>query len=413
MAFWRKLSFFASLFALSACGAQQQTSSSSTSGRSVASSVPIVVKEDRRDLSHGAIPDDAKSIKVALLVPLSGESASVGNAMLDAATMALYDSYLAVPSGQIRTKIVLIPKDTGNNAAETIKSARQAIEQGASFFIGPLFSQSAMAIKPVLEEKSMIMLSFSNNKAVASPNLYTFGFLPEQQVARIAEYAYLNKLQRVALLAPNDAYGEKIRDTLSEIYVRKGGQLSPAELYAPSQANVDAAVSRLAGAYNNAPEDRRFQAIFIANSTISLKSIIKSMHKNNIDLGKVKLLGAGMWDDDSIANIPEMNGALFPSSSPQAYEIFENRFMTAYGYKPVRLAALAYDAMIMVAGITMYGGEVSNAALTNRKGFLTPANGLVRLMPDGTSQRKLSIMEITANGFKEVERADRYFSDME
>ncbi len=405
----KSLFIFSSLIALVACVPQSKAPSGMA--KRTESSPPITVTEVRPDLSLGAIPPNAPQVKVALLVPLSGDSAAVGNAMFDAATMALYDSYLAVPSEQIHAQLVIIPKDTGVTTSETVKSTQQAIEQGATFIIGPLFSQSVAAIKPVLKEKNVTMLTFSNNKAVADGSSYTFGFLPEQQVERIAEYAYLNKLQRVALLAPNDAYGEKVRDTLSESYLKKGGQVTSAELYAPSQANIDAAVSRIAGAYNNAPEDRRFQAIFIADGGNQIKNIIKSINKNNINLQKIKLLGMGVWDDDSLTKMPEMQGAWFPSSPPEPYDVFEKRFTTTYGYKPVRLAGLAYDAVTITAKLAITGNGISSSALTDPKGFNTPSGGLVRLLPNGTSDRKLDVMEVTTDGFKVVDRAPKTFSN--
>lgn len=400
---------FSCLFIVSACA--PATSQKTQVVRKAEPSPPLISQEPQPDLSIGAIAPNTPTIKIALLVPLSGESAPVGNAMFDAATMALYDSYLTVPSDQIRTQITIIPKDTGINVTETKKATREAIEQGATFIIGPLFSQSVSAIKPMLQEKNIPMLSFSNNKAVASPNAYTFGFLPEQQVERIAEYVYLNKFQRVALLAPNDAYGEKVRDTLSESFIKKGGILTSAELYAPSMANIDAAVSRIAGAYNNSPEERRFQAMFIADGGTQMRNIIKSLHKNNINLQKIKLFGVRIWDDKDFSKIPELKGAWFPGSPPELYDLFAKRFTTIYGYKPIRLAALTYDAVGIVAKIAMYGRGISAAELSDPKGFNTPAGGLVRLTSDGVSDRKLAIMEITPDGFKVVDPAPKSFSN--
>jgi len=400
---------FSCLLLISACAAPSSPKATQTT-KKIEQSPPIISQETSTDLSIGAIDPATPSIKIALLVPLSGESAAVGNAMFDAATLALYDSYLTVPSDQIRTQITIIPKDTGINITETKRATEKAIEQGAVFVIGPLFSQSVTAIKPLLQEKNIAMLSFSNNKAVASPDNYTFGFLPEQQVERIAEYAYLNKLQRVALLAPNDAYGEKVRDTLSESYAKKGGVLTSAELYAPPQANIDAAVSRIAGAYNNAPEERRFQALFIADGGAQMHNIIKSLRKSNINLQKIKLLGAGIWDDKEFSKIPELHGAWFPGSPPELYDVFARRFTTTYGYKPIRLAALAYDAVSIIAKISMSGKGIKTEDLTNPNGFNTPAGGLVRLSAGGVSDRKLAVMEITPDGFKVIDSAPQNFS---
>jgi branched-chain amino acid transport system substrate-binding protein len=372
-----------------------------------------VVAAENPAITRGAIAPNTPSVKVALLVPLSGDSVAVGNAMMDAALMALNDSYLTVPSGQIRSQVILIPKDTGASTVETELAAQTAIEQGAQFIIGPLFSQSVRGVAGRAQPHNVNVLSFSNNKAVAGNGAYVFGFLPEQQVERIAEYAYLNRLERIAVLAPNDVFGQKVRELLAQNYAKKGGTVAPTELYAPSPVNIEAAVSRLVNAYNNTPEERRFQAIFIADGGYQMKRIIDGFRKHSFDLSKVKLLGTGLWDDPEIAAMPELNGAWFPSSPPEAYKTFESHFMAVYGYKPVRLASLAYDAVTLVANLTMAGtGEgVNAAALVDPRGYNGPANGLYRLNMDGTSERKLAILEITPQGFKVIEPAATAFNN--
>lgn len=374
-------------------------------------SIPLISQEPSKVISRGAVSPDTPAIKVALLVPLTGESAAIGKSMVDAATLALYDTYLNAPSDEIKTQIILLPKDVGITIKDNAIAAKQAIDEGAQFVIGPLFSQSVKAIAPVLKEKNVGMITFSNNKAVAAENVYTFGFLPEQQVERMAEYAYLAKMQRVALLAPNDAYGEKIRDTLGEIYLRKGGLVAPSELYAPSANNIEAAVLRIAGAYNNTPEDRRFQAIFLADSGNQIKNVVKSLVKNHIDLTKIKLIGMGVISDDDFIKIPELQGAWFPNSPLTPYSIFLKRFNNTYGYKPVRLASLAYDATSIVAKIAMKGEGINAAALTDKNGFYDTANGLVRLLPNGKSDRKLEVVEIHSNGQEILDSAPKAFVD--
>jgi hypothetical protein len=135
------------------------------------------------------------------------------------------------------------------------------------------------------------------------------------------------------------------------------------------------------------------------------------MKKNHVDFSKIKLLGTGLWDDQTLTQIPELQHAWFPSSPPEPYEIFEKRFVATYGYKPVRLASLAYDALTLVSQLEMStpGTGITDAALTNPSGFNSPANGLMRLMPDGTSERKLAIMEVEPDGFKVIDPALKNF----
>jgi len=323
----------------------------------------------------------------------------------------VHNNYGNTLSDQIKSQIVLLPKDTGNTPADSVRVAKQAIEQGAKFMIGPLFSQSVTAIAPMAKEAGVTMLTFSNNKAVASDDVYTFGFLPEQQVERIAEYAFLHNIQRVAVLAPNDAYGEKVLETLKREFGRRGGLIAHNELYAPSPANIDAAVSRLAAAYGNAQDTRKFQAIFIADGGYQLKNILASIQKTSIDLSKIQLLGTGLWDDPEVAKILAMTGAWFPSAPPAPYAKFEQHFTTVYGYKPVRLASLAYDATMLATTLAMASpdGFINKAALTDPQGYVGTANSLYRLRQDGTSERKLAILEITPGGFTVVDPAPKGF----
>ena len=57
--------------------------------------------------------------KVALLVPLSGANAELGQAILDAAQLALFEA-----GGD---RLTLVPRDTGGNAAGAANAARAVI----------------------------------------------------------------------------------------------------------------------------------------------------------------------------------------------------------------------------------------------------------------------------------------------
>lgn len=407
----KKLIALTALLVLSAC----EPPPAETPVKRPATQVPPLFKQDTKaaaDSTIGMIPADATPIKVGLLLPLTGDSAALGNSMLDAATLALYDEYMSVPSGEIHSQIILVPRDTGNSANSSAMAAEQLIKDGATFIVGPLFSQAVTAMKPIVKAAHVPVISFSNNRTAAEPNIYTYGYMPEQQISRIAEYAYLRGYQRVGLLAPNDAYGQKVRDELSFIYTQKGGFVSPSELYAPSEANIDAAVSRLMAGYENNTEDRKFQAIFIADGGSNVKNIIKSLKRHNLDFNKIKLLGAGLWDDQDLGKIPEMNGAIFPGTPPEYARNFERRFIAMYGYKPSRLASLSYDIVSLLAKLSMSSdaAKINPGLLLDRDGFNAPANGLYRLLPDGTSERKLAILQVTPTGFKVLEPASKSFS---
>lgn len=359
-----------------------------------------------RPAIEARIPAHVPPVRVGLLLPLSGESQALGQAMLDAAILALYDHYMPLAPEQVRARVVLIPKDTGSSPVSSAAAAEQVIHQGARLVLGPVFSGGVSAAAPVTRRARVPMLSFSNNRAVAGEGVYVFGFPPEQQIARVAEYATLKDITAVGALLPNDAYGATVHETLHAILTSKGIRVEPVEFYARTPANLEAAVIRLREGYDRTP----FQALFIADGGEQLKQIIAALKLQALTKDTVRFLGTGLWDEEEVSINPDMKGAWFASSPPATYAGFERRFMAAYGYKPQRLASLAYDAVTLAAMLAQSGdGAFAPTQLTRAEGFTGPANALYRFYGDGTVSRSLAVMEITPAGFRMLDAAPKQF----
>src|SRR4029077_11528633 len=88
--------------------------------------------------SAPAVPGSAKA---ALLVPLSGANAELGQAILDAAQLALFET-----PGE---RLILVPRDTGGTADGATKAARGAIDDGGELILGPLLAAEVEAVKPI------------------------------------------------------------------------------------------------------------------------------------------------------------------------------------------------------------------------------------------------------------------------
>ena len=139
----------------------------------------------------------ASPAKVGLLVPLTGASAALGEDLVDAAQMALFDVG--------RTDLELLPRDTGDEPAKAEAAALSALDAGAELLLGPVYGRSAQAIAPLAAAHSVNVISFSNDAGVARPGLYVLGFRPEEQVERIVRYSAAQGRTRFAALAPGDA----------------------------------------------------------------------------------------------------------------------------------------------------------------------------------------------------------------
>jgi outer membrane PBP1 activator LpoA protein len=107
----------------------------------------------------------AKLNKVALLVPLTGPNAALGESIANAAAMAITD--LGKPQVQ------LISFDTAGGAGE---AAAKALAAGAGLILGPLLSSEVPAVQAAVAGRPVPILSFSNDAAAAGSDVFVLGF---------------------------------------------------------------------------------------------------------------------------------------------------------------------------------------------------------------------------------------------
>ena len=166
--------------------------------RAPASSAPGEISSPAGDSKQQAsfrIPDNLKQVqdfpptKVAILLPLGGKHADIGNAMLNAAQMALFD--VGYPSFSI------LPRDTQGTPDGARKAAKDAAREGAELVIGPLFATSVKAVQPVVRSRGINMIAFSTDWTLAGRNTFIMGFMPFDQLERVAEFAGRNNVKTI------------------------------------------------------------------------------------------------------------------------------------------------------------------------------------------------------------------------
>ena len=118
---------------------------------------------------------------VGFLVPLSGRGSVLGEAMLNAAQMALFENF--------DQETQLIIRDTKGTPEGATAAATFLISAGADVIVGPLFNTSVRSVAPLTRSTSIPMIVFSNDITVAGEGIHVFGFTPEQEVGRIVSFA--------------------------------------------------------------------------------------------------------------------------------------------------------------------------------------------------------------------------------
>jgi ABC-type branched-subunit amino acid transport system substrate-binding protein len=352
-----------------------------------------------------------ENVKVALLLPLSGKLASLGNAMSDAAQMAMFDV--------ADRRFELMPIDDKGMASGSADAATQAVGQGAQLILGPLLSPSVRSVAPVATNAGVPVLAFSSDRRVTSRGVYIIGFMPEAEVERVVGYAAGRGLRRFAAVAPDNLYGQAVLDALRKSAGAYGATVVRVERYDPSTQDFGPLARRLAGGREATPTRGEatlppiagFDALLLAEGGTQLRDLAAALSAVGIRMPGVQLLGTGKWDEPGIGGQDALVGAWFAAPAPVNREEFNDRFRGTFGQAPPRLATLAYDGTALAA-VLARGPEArpfSEAALTDPNGFFG-RDGLFRLAPDGVVDRKLAIVQVERNDLRVVDEPPRSFA---
>lgn len=378
-----------------------------------------------------------EEIRIALLLPLSGPGESTGNAFLDAAAMALFESY--------DPRLQLFPYDTGGTPEGARRAAREAVGNDPDIVIGPLFAASIAAAAPIVRAGGLNMIGFSNNREVAGNGVYLLSFLPSQEVERVIAYAAAQGHDQFAALIPDSPYGAAALEGFSRSVFLSGKAITGLEIYERDTQTVFDPVRRLAnydqrrGAYLD--EERflealgdddlakeilkglepfetlgepPFSAVLVPEGGQFLRSLVPLLPFFEVDPLKVQFLGTGLWYDPTLPGEPTLEGAWFAGPDPAKVEDFMARFKGLYGYRPPRIVTLSYDAISLVATlarIEFKRARFSGKTLQNANGF-EGLDGIFRFRGDGTSERRFAILEIRRQGFFVVSPAPSSFQDV-
>lgn len=356
-------------------------------------------------------PEPEGPVKVGLLLPLTGNAAEVGQDMLEAAQIALFD----VGS----TDMMLLPRDTGGTLAGAASAARSAIDAGAELILGPLFAASTGTVADIAREHELKVISFSNDVAVAGDDVWILGFRPEEQVARVVDFARRQGLTRIGALAPDDAYGQRaINGFRAALDGRATAALGgPTYAFYPPDEREAARVVREFTGYRAPPEGaigvsgntRQFDALLLPDGGSRLRSIAALLEFYDVDPRTTRLLGTMFWEDDPRLLFEEtLQGGWYAGLSPEGERNFQARFERAFGRQPVALAGLAYDATALAAVVAASDRSFSSDLLTDASGFVGRA-GIFRLRNDGTTEHGLAVLEIDNGTARVVEPAPSSF----
>jgi branched-chain amino acid transport system substrate-binding protein len=331
---------------------------------------------------------DLEPVKVALLVPLTGPQGNLGQAMLNAAQIALFDIGAS--------NVTIIPRDTTKGARQ---AATEVINEGAQIILGPLFAQDVKAVSPVASSRNIPVVAFSTDWTAADQNTYIMGFLPFGQVTRVVNYATQRGSKNIVALIPNTPYGMAVNVTLQNTLSRANLSAPQSVVFAPN--GLAQAVQKLASK-QQAGGTWAADALLMPLGGPQLSEAATHLRQNDMSLRQTRILGTGLWDDSPQARAL-LPGGWYAAPDPNQRVKFTNQYVATYGAQPPRLATLAYDATALAAALAIKGlnenGQPAydRASITSPSGF-SGLDGIFRFRSDGLVERGLAVLEMRSEG---------------
>ena len=342
-------------------------------------------------------PKPGGTMRIALLIPKSGDNAVLGNELQRGAELALFSLR--------NSAIELLVFDTVEKGADV--AAREAVVAESDIIVGPLFSDAVVPARQVAATHGVPMLALSNNTAIAGQGSWLFGYLPEQQVDILLGHALTAGRSKVGIIAADDVFGQKLarhaRKRLGQFGLEPEDFVTLTAAQLASEDELKDAVKRFTGYTPPADDEEtpaaselpppRFDAVLFAGSADFALRTAPVLAYYDADPERVLYLGNAQWNQRRILMEPSLQGGLFASRPTDRDDAFNALWSSALGGRPGALARLSFDAMAMAAILAGQERETWNAALEAGSGY-NGFSGAYRLMPDGGNRRSFEIRQV-------------------
>ncbi len=338
------------------------------------------------------------SVKVALILPLTGELSSVGVSMANGAQLAM--DYIQ-SNAQIGDNITLIVKDSQGDAGMASRQASAAVAEGVSLILGPLKADCVRSAGSVARSAGIPLIGFSNNSGAAAPGVYLLNVLPEVEVRRSLAYAQSQGRRAFAALVPTTDFG-RIQEGAFRQAVSDLG-LNAVAVY--SFSNETEARTAM-GAVVQQLRAGTIDALFMPDRATA-PSFGVLLEEATIDRSKVTIMGSANWDNDvKIASTAFLAGAVYPTVDDAGQLALKPDYMARFGTEPHPFASIAYTAVLLAnsSALSMATPKYPADQLTRASGF-NGRDGLFRFLADGRSEYALVMKQVVVGGAQKVDAA--------
>jgi len=306
-----------------------------------------------------------KTLKVAILAPLSGPVPTFGVSTRDGALLAIEE--WNVKGGVLGVKITPIVEDSQCTPDPALNAAKKVIEQDkAHYIIGEVCSKASIPVSEYANSKKVIQISpTSTNTAVTVDStgktkdfIFRACFIDPFQGLVGANFAIqMGAKKAFIMLDQANDYVKGLAEAFEKSFTEKGGEIVGKESYTDQDKDFSAILAKV--------KQTKPDIVYLPDYYNIVNLATKQAKEKGIN---VPFMGGDGWDSSDLDLKAAAGGFYTNHYSPDDPRPEVVNFLAAYGAKfkddkgaakvPDALAALAYDATnLLIQGIKDAGAD--------------------------------------------------------
>ena len=345
-------------------------------------------------LAFASGSQDANTVTIGAIFPLSGPVAYYGNESRDGALLAIEE--LNAAGGLVGKKLALLSEDDEGNAEKTINAfTKLTTRDKVGIVLGSSTSGPTMAVSSLAQQSKVILISPSaTNIDVTNAGDFVFRacFIDPFQGVVGADFAYdtLNTRRAAVLYDAGADYNTGLADAFKGQFRSLGGQVVADEAYQTGDVDFNAQVTRIRAAnpdvvyLPNYYNDVALQAKQLRAQGINCALVGGDGWDSLIDNAGDEALN-GFWSSGFAADTTDARGAAFVRA-----------FQARFNRPASQFAALGYDTMMLVADGIKAAGSFDPTAVKNAMAGINGAyvTGNIRFDSSRNPIKGAAILEI-------------------
>jgi branched-chain amino acid transport system substrate-binding protein len=306
--------------------------------------------------------EDPEATPIGFFAPMSGPQASFGLDARNGATLAVEE--INTTGGALGHPIKLIIKDTESLPEQTTLVVTGLInDDKVAALIGEVVTDRSLIAARLAQASGIPMVTpAATNETVTAEGdcIFRVCYTDPFQAEVILKLARSLDVEKAAILFDaSNPYGNGLMETLKEGFLKHGGTIVAEGSYQAGDTNFNAQLTEI--------RQKNPDSIFLPSYYPEAALIIRQARQLGID---VPFLGTDGWDSADFLKVSgrSANNCYFTShfsaeSASDKGKTFSDGYFARFQSAPPALAALAYDAVWLVADALKRAGNKEHTAL--------------------------------------------------